>query len=350
MLNLNERRWETRAIKDVFTISSGKRLESRNRRPGDRPFIGALDNSNGIVQFVTDANESLDRNVLGVNYNGNGMGIGFYHPYECVFSDDVKRFHLKDAKDSEELALFMKTLIARQRGKFGYVYKFNAKRMAATRIMLLVDGHGRPDYRYMTQYVRERRDALLTKYRVYAQRRLARLGDEDCSVGALADRHWSEFTLEEIFTISPGKRLETRNKKPGKRPFIGATDNGNGITGFVANDNASRDNNVLGVNYNGAPCIAFYHPYECLFTDDVKRLHLKGHEDNELILLFLATIITQQKSKYGYGYKFNEQRMLRQVILLPVTDSGEPDYEYMERYARNMMIRKYRQYLDYLDR
>ncbi len=34
--------------------------------------------------------------------------------------------------------------------------------------------------------------------------------------------------------------------------------------------------------------------------------------------------------------------------MLPVTDSGEPDYEYMEQYARNMMIRKYHQYIDYL--
>lgn len=37
-------------------------------------------------------------------------------------------------------------------------------------------------------------------------------------------------------------------------------------------------------------------------------------------------------------------------IMLPVTDSGEPDYEYMEQYAKNMMIRKYKQYLTFADR
>ena len=40
---------------------------------GDRPFIGALDNNNGVARFVSDTNESLDKNVLGVNYNGNGI-------------------------------------------------------------------------------------------------------------------------------------------------------------------------------------------------------------------------------------------------------------------------------------
>ena len=34
--------------------------------------------------------------------------------------------------------------------------------------------------------------------------------------------------------------------------------------------------------------------------------------------------------------------------MLPVTDSGEPDYEYMEQYGQKMAADKYRQYLDYL--
>lgn len=111
-----------------------------------------------------------------------------------------------------------------------------------------------------------------------------------------------------------------------------------------------RFSNVLGVNYNGAPCIAFYHPYECIFTDDVKRLHLRNYEDNKFVLLFFVSVFAQQRSKYSYGYKFKEQRMLRQKLMLPVTDSGKPDYEYMEQYAKNMILRKYQQYLAFLDR
>lgn len=130
--------------------------------------------------------------------------------------------------------------------------------------------------------------------------------------------------------VGAGKRLETRNKIPGKRLFIGATDNENGITGFVGNDNSSKDKNVLGVNYNGAPCIAFYHPYECVFTDDVKRLHLINHDNTPGLLLFFTSVFAQQRTKYSYGYKFNERRMLRQKLILPVTDFGELDYEYME--------------------
>lgn len=111
----------------------------------------------------------------------------------------------------------------------------------------------------------------------------------------LSDKEWKDFFLEDIFSVGSGKRLTNADKIDGTRPFIGATDNMNGVTGFVDNENSSLDKNVLGVNYNGAPCIGFYHPYECIFTDDVKRLHLKNHEDNQYVLLFLKTVIFNRK-------------------------------------------------------
>ena len=164
----------------------------------------------------------------------------------------------------------------------------------------------------------------------------------------LDDREWKSFTIENIFSISPGKRLEKRNMTAGARPFIGASDSNNGVTAFVSNSNESLDRNVLGINYNGSVCEAFYHPYECVFSDDVKRLHLKHWGDNKLVLLFMGLAIYKQKRKYEYAYKFNEQRMKRQFIMLPVTEDGVPDYQFMEDYVRELMDRKRKQYLDYL--
>ncbi len=156
--------WEPFQIDAIFNILPGKRLVAADSTPGDRPFIGALDNSNGIARFVSDNNASLDKNVLGVNYNGNGMVIGFYHPYECIFSDDVKRFHLKDWEDNPFILLFMKTVILMQKKKFGYLYKFNADRMAHTNIMLPVTDDGQPDYDFMEEFGRT---MMLKKYSQY---------------------------------------------------------------------------------------------------------------------------------------------------------------------------------------
>ena len=161
---IDSHNWEPFQIDTIFNILPGKRLVAADSTPGDRPFIGALDNSNGVARFVSDKNESLDKNVLGVNYNGNGMVIGFYHPYECIFSDDVKRFHLKDRGDDPFVLLFMKTAILMQKQKFGYLYKFNADRMAHTSIMLPITDDGQPDYDFMEEFGRK---MMLNKYSQY---------------------------------------------------------------------------------------------------------------------------------------------------------------------------------------
>lgn len=165
---------------------------------------------------------------------------------------------------------------------------------------------------------------------------------------ALHCKEWRAFTVDELFTVTSGKRLESRNKQPGRLPFVGATEHDNGVTGFVGNTNQSQDCNVLGVNYNGAPCVAFYHPYTCLFSDDVKRLHLRHHPNNPWVLLFLKVAFAQQRSKYSYGYKCHDKRLLRQKLMLPVTTNHEPDYAYMEQYSKSLIYRKYQQYLAYL--
>lgn len=163
----------------------------------------------------------------------------------------------------------------------------------------------------------------------------------------LEDREWRSFAISEIASISPGRRLTKADMLPGNMPFIGASDSCNGITEYTSNRNESEDCNVLGVNYNGSVVESFYHPYRALFSDDVKRLHLLGCKGNQYIYLFLKTLILKQKSKYQYAYKFNESRLKRQKILIPVTSSGEPDYEFMEAYGRQLLARKISEYEDY---
>lgn len=97
-----------------------------------------------------------------------------------------------------------------------------------------------------------------------------------------------------------------------------------------------------------------YHGISTQITGYIKnvRMHFGvdiGVGDVIIVLLFMKVAILQQKSKFGYLYKFNAERMANTRIMLPVTDDGAPDYKYMEQYAKNLMLRKYKQYLAYLD-
>lgn len=121
------------------------------------------------------------------------------------------------------------------------------------------------------------------------------------------------------------------------------------MTAFVSNNNKSIDENVLGVNYNGSVVENFYHPYQAIFSDDVKRLNWKDEAmGNKYSYLFLKQMILSQKIKYAYGYKFNGERMKHQKIMLPVTEAGLPDYDYMKSYMQKQELEQIFKILNYL--
>ena len=66
---------------------------------------------------------------------------------------------------------------------------------------------------------------------------------------------------------------------------------------------------------------------------------------NEYISLFLTNQLTAQRGKYGYGYKMGTGRLKRQAIMLPVDSNGQPDWQYMEQYAKMLMAKLKLQYL-----
>lgn len=41
--------------------------------------------------------------------------------------------------------------------------------------------------------------------------------------------------------------------------------------------------------------------------------------------------------------------MLRQLLLVPVDDNDEPDYQFMEDYMKELMVAKRKQYQEYVE-
>lgn len=81
-------------------------------------------------------------------------------------------------------------------------------------------------------------------------------------------------------------------------------------------------------------------------SDHVTALKTEGM--SKYVYLFLTATIEKQGSNFNFNREINDARIKNMQIMLPVDDVGEPDYAYMEQYAKNMMLRKYRQYLAFL--
>lgn len=354
MKKIDEKNWAAFNVESLFDEIKATKGKTTGQliKGDDVPYIAAAKTNNGFASMCSAKEHpewiSNGNAIVFVQLGDGAAGLAHYIPMDFIGMNG-KTSSGYNAELSENSGVFIAKCLSSNKAIFSHGHSWTGRRLLSTQTMLPINTDGKPDYDYMSQYTQQKRAILLTKYQKYARKRVIELSEHN-EIPKPCQKDWDAFLISDVFDIFPGKRLVAANSTPGNRPFIGALDNSNGVARFVNDTNISLDKNVLGVNYNGnGMVIGFYHPYECIFSDDVKRFHLKHHEDNEFVLLFMKVAILQQKSKFGYLYKFNAERMVNTRIMLPVTDDGTPDYKYMEQYTKNLMLRKYKQYWAYLD-
>ena len=298
---------------------------------GTIPRVTCSATNNAIDDFYH--NEATEEGGV-LTVDSATIGYVSYQLNDFIATDHVEKIVSKKNKISKYVGLFLKTCIDNSKiGKYGYGYKFSQKRIVRQKILLPVDFKGKPNWQFMENYIKQEMKVQSSKVASYYENKLMKLGFELLDL----DVKWKEFWMEDILDIKSGVRLTKADQIDGNIPFIGASDANNGVTEFVGNTNKSLDSNVLGVNYNGSVVENFYHSYECIFSDDVKRIKFKnGEYGDEFTYLFLKQMILSQKNKYQYGYKFNAKRMSRQKIMLPIDKNGEPHWKYMSNFIKKL--------------
>ncbi len=346
MKTLDQCNWKEFRLEDIFTIDPGVRLTTANMTMGKRPFIGATDSNNGITAFVDNTNKSLDSNVLGVNYNGSVVE-NFYHPYEAIFSDDVKRLHLKEVENNKYICLFIKQSLLKQKAKYQYGYKFNGERMKRQYIMLPSTPEGTPDYTFMEEYMRQKEQTILAKYKAH----ISNVFDNQSVIGGgkSSNVNWKEFYFTDVFTeIQRGKRLKRADHSNGKMPYVSSTALCNGVDGFVGNtESVNIFSNCITIANSGSVGSAFFHSYEFVASDHVTKLQNK--EVSKYAYLFMLPIINRLAEKYSFNREINDKRIKRERFVLPATPEGTPDFAYMDAYMRNIELQQLLKYLQYLN-
>ncbi|WP_276880002.1 restriction endonuclease subunit S [Bacteroides heparinolyticus] len=336
---LEDREWREFYFSDVFTrVERGKRLKKGDHIEGTTPYVSSTAMNNGIDGFVGNRERVRIFSDCISLANSGSVGNAFFQEFEFVASDHVTSLQ-KEGIDKYAY-LFMLPIISRLSEKYSFNREINDLRISRERLMLPIQADGTPDWEFMSAFMKKvDQDTLSDALRYF--------NCNKCKQMLMGGGKMRPFFMEDILYIVNGVRLTKADMTIGNRPFVGASEVCNGITEFVDNANASIDKEVLGVNYNGSVGFSFYHLYEALFSDDVKRVRWKDEDaNNKYTLLYLSTAIAQQRSKYAYGYKFNAQRMKRQIIMLPSQADGIPDYAYMEQTMRVMEYDVLRTYLN----
>lgn len=172
---------------------------------------------------------------------------------------------------------------------------------------------------------------------------------EVAEIPALDEKEWKPIFVSDMFEFVRGRENNMAMLEDGGIPLISAKANNNGLKGFVDSPKKVIVGRCITLNNDGdgGAGLAYYQPANMALDTHVTAL-MPRFDMNRFAMLFIAECISGLHGFFGHGLSISNPRAKRIRIMLPVADSGEPDYEYMEQYSKNMILRKYRQYLTFL--
>lgn len=354
MTEINEKKWGAVALPDVFDkIQRGQRHKNADHIPGSVPYISSSEKNNGVDDFVKIGHKTRTFQDCISLANSGSVGTAFYEPFLFVASDHVTSLKRKSA--TKFLYLFLLSVIEKQKTNFNFNREINDLRIRKLQILLPVDDDGNPDYAYMAQYASEMRKQSLTRYKNYIAEQISRL--EYKEIPELGEKEWQAKPIIEMFerlTPGKGKGLNHLNQTERGINYIGATNRNNGVLCTVEDTADShkliQPGNCIGFikNGDGAAGFAIYKKEPFISTSDVVYGYAKWL--NLYTGLFFVAAQDMIEKKYSHGYKRNLPHLRGDKVMLPVNGKGEPDYAYMEQYAKNLILKKCHQYLTYLEK
>ena len=148
-------------------------------------------------------------------------------------------------------------------------------------------------------------------------------------------REWGEFKVGELFDAERGKVKSLQQQESGMTPVIAAARANQGIAGFYNVPNLFK--NKITISCNGVGCgSAFYHPYEFNINGDAIVLTEKVKMTNYVKQFITCILDSTFIRKYSYEEKCSADKAKNEFIKLPITKSGDPDWDYMENYMREI--------------
>lgn len=334
MLNLTNKQWGRFRIGDIFKISTGANIPSKELKEGVIPRITAKDTNNGIDQFtirLDTRSYRTNQKCVSISF----LGSCFYQDKESSFDMKIHSITPKDNIDfNRYIGLFVVNQCRMQFVKFSYGNQLSSADLPRQYITLPITDAGNPDWEYMEEYMMLKEKQIL---KPTIEKLCKHLIDNELQGGGRAlHSNWKAFCFTEVFTeIQRGKRLKKADHKIGTTPYVSSTSFNNGVDGFIGNDSGVRKfHDCISLANSGSVGSAFYHQYEFVASDHITQLKRDGLD--KYAYLFMIPIINRLSEKYGFNREINDERIKRERLLLPVTEDGDIDFQFMSSFMKQI--------------
>lgn len=142
-----------------------------------------------------------------------------------------------------------------------------------------------------------------------------------------------EIRLGDLFVISNSKGVNANQVEfGGSYPYVTRTEKNNGIAGYIYADDLDKINPENTISFGQDTWTLFYQSEPYFTGNRVKVLKLKDENFKltEEVALYLITAMKKVLIGLTWGTSKNEVNFENRTICLPVTSSGEIDWQYMQ--------------------
>ena len=152
---------------------------------------------------------------------------------------------------------------------------------------------------------------------------------------------WKEFKIGDLFEIKPTKNYGMSNnvlfESEGNVPVIVNSAINNGVGGYVGLEPTEEGNCITFSDTTDANSI-FYQPVPFVGYSHVQCMRPLNNGLPENIMRFIASVFKSAAMSYNFDYsnKFRRDIALEMYIKLPARSDVEPDWEYMEKYMKDV--------------
>ena len=329
--------WKWFKYTELFDISGSKTTTIEDLKAygkGEYPYVTTQAVNNGVEGYFNYCTER--GGVLTVD--SAVLGFCSYQEKDFSASDHVEVLRPK-FEMTKYIALFLTTIINREQYRYSYGRKCSQTKLRRSQLKLPVTQEGTPDWKYMEDFVKDQIIPQLPKkaQKVWLQKYDTQPMQQEKM--KLNTDEWKWFRYTDLFQISGSKttpvaELESYGK--GEYPYVTTQAVNNGIEGYY--NYWTEKGGVLTID---SAVLGFCSYQEKNFSaSDHVEILTPLFEMNKYIAIFLVTLINKEQYRYSYGRKCSQIKLRNSKIKLPVTPSGEPDWQFMEDYIKSLPFSK----------
>ena len=355
---LNKESWKPFKLGDtkVFKLERGESKYLKAMCFGDYPYISTTRENNGICAYVSEYNRR--GNLITLAYDGS-IGACFYQKTPFFASEKIVTIDLEQHKLTPKIALFLITIIKLEAELYSYGgRKWTVeKQLKNTDLYLPVDENGNPDYAFMEKYIdsldgsiNNIPDYFLNEGYKKACQYLDTINQEEFEnnyAGAckakkisLSDRNWDYFVLDSIVSsVHNGKSYNSSDLVVSDSEeyvsYVTRTDENNGVSMYVQALDYQGLERANAITIGDTTATIFFQEHN--FITGPHIIVIRADWLNVYTANFIITILNQEKYRYPvFGRAFTKDLIKQTKLHLPVDDTGNPDYKFMEDYIKSL--------------